>query len=191
MTPNLSDKWGSKETWLRALYLRANLIWVFRQELVGLELDQLHWLGAILDDAYLTITTQANRYANNDEGFDACLEWVRNNIEQRIGMTPEDPELHRLSQLTYEAHPSDVIQEIFDRLAVPAQSIYRSGPRRKVRLLREWLNTHPVGSVRPGDFRDPYHVDALTNVRQQLSEIELRVHLDNFTPGHCSLSQHC
>jgi hypothetical protein len=180
VTPNLSDKWGSKETWLRALYLRANLIWVFRQELVGLELDQLHWLGAILDDAYLTITTQANRYADSDEGFDACLEWVRNNIEQRIGMAPEDLELHRLLQLTDDAHPSDVIQEIFDKLAGSAQVIYRSGPRRKVRLLREWLNTHPVGSVRPGDFRDPYHVDALTNVRQQVSEIELRVHLDDF-----------
>jgi hypothetical protein len=75
-----------------------------------------------------------------------------------------------------------MIQEIFDKLVGNTRNIYRAGPRRKVRLLREWLNTHPVGSARPGDFRDPYHVDACTDVQQQLllSTVQLRIHLDEF-----------
>lgn len=178
--PNLNDKWGSKETWLRILYLRANVMWIFRQELVGLELDELRWLDAILDDAYLAISMQASRFTSNEEAFRSCLELIRNYIEQRIEMAPADAELQRLLQLAGEAHPSDVIQEVYEKLAGEARSIYRIAPRRKVRLLREWLNTHPMGSTRPGDYRDPYHVNAITKVQQQLSVIELRVHLDEF-----------
>jgi hypothetical protein len=178
--PNLNDKWGSKETWLRALYLRANVIWIFREELVKLELGQLRWLDAILNDVCLAINVQADRFASSEEGFHACLELVKNNIEQRIAMAPGDVELQRLLELAHVAHPCDIIQRVFNNLADNARNIYRAAPRRTVRLLREWLNTHPLGSVRPGDYRDPYHVSALTKVQRQASMIELRAHLDEF-----------
>lgn len=178
--PNLNDKWGSKEAWLRALYLRANITWIFRQELVKLDLDQLHWLDAILNDVYLTIDVQADRFTTNEEGFSSCLELVRNNIEQRIKIAPADAELQRLLSLTYNTHPCDVIQKVFDNLESRARNIHRTAPHRTVRLLREWLNTHPLGSARPGDYRDSYHVSALTKVQQPVSVVELRIHLDEF-----------
>src|SRR5262249_51806860 len=67
--PNIDDKWGSTQTWLRALYLRTNVIWIFREELVRLELGQLRWLEAILRDVFLAITVQAGRFATNEEAF--------------------------------------------------------------------------------------------------------------------------
>src|SRR6266704_6631695 len=123
--PNLNDKWGSKEIWLRVLYLRANVMWIFRQELLGLELEELRWLNAILNDAYLAITMQAARFTNNEEAFRSCLELITNYIEQRIERAPADAELQRLLQLTRDARPSDVIQGFYDKLAGDARNIYR------------------------------------------------------------------
>jgi hypothetical protein len=178
--PSLNDKWGGKEIWLRALYLRANVIWIFRQELLELELGRLQWLKRILDDAYLNINVQASRFGTNKEGFDFCLELIRNNIGQRIELAPIDAELQRLLQLAQVAQPCDVIERVFRPLAGEAAAVHRAAPHRTVRLSREWLNTHPLGSARPGDYRDPYHVDALTVIQKELSTVELQAHLDEF-----------
>lgn len=176
----LISKWGSKQLWLRSLWLRANLIWVFREELLRLELNELRWLGGILKDAYLTAHVQVGRFPTNKQAFDQSVEIVRNNIEQRIEASGADPELGRLLELVREATQCDAIQEIFNKLASETRSIYRMAPRRSVRLQREWLADHPLGASRPGNFRDPYHINARTTVQNQLSLIELQIHLDGF-----------
>lgn len=86
--PRLDEKWGSKERWLQALYLRSSIMWLFRQEIVELELGQLRWLDAILSDAYLHADTLAGRFATDEEAFERCVQLLRNNIElwiRRVG----------------------------------------------------------------------------------------------------------
>ena len=160
--------------------MRANIIWLFRKELVKLELHELRWLDAILQDAYLAITGQVRRFVTNEEAFDYSVALVRNNIEQRIALMGADAELGRLLQLADQARPCDAIQEIFSQLARNTRNIYRTAPRRTVRLQRLGLSGHPLGSTRPGDFADPYHVDAQTKVDAKKSSIELQIYLDEF-----------
>jgi hypothetical protein len=180
----LNDKWGSKEAWLRSLYLRASIIWIFRQEIPRLELGQLRWLGPILEDAYLVTTVQAGRYTDNNEAFDASIDLVRNNIEQRLASLGADAELHRLLKLTRDARPCDAIRQLFHKLAKDAHNIYRTGPPRKIQLQCEWLSGHPRGATSPGTYPDPYHLNAQTKVQEHRSLIELQIHLDEFdVPG--------
>jgi hypothetical protein len=178
--PGLIDKWGSKEAWLQALYLRANIIWIFREEMMRLELGQLRWLEAILNDAYLNADTLAGRFATNGEAFDRCVQLLRNNIEQWIDRVGKDAELKRLLDLTVGVQSCDPIKEVFARIGKNTRAIYRMAPRRRVLLHLDWRSGHPLGSARPGEFPDSYHVNALTRTRPGLSEVELMAHLDEF-----------
>jgi hypothetical protein len=177
---SLIDKWGSKESWLQALYLRANVMWLFREELIGLELHESQWLQPILEDAYLTTTYQARRLESDEDALQGSVELIKNNIEHKISRFGEEPELKRLLQIVNDAQPYDVIDAIFVDLAERARAVYRKAPRRVVRLSREWLNSHPRVSPRPGEFADPYHINAYTRVQAALSVIELQVYLDEF-----------
>ena len=182
MPSRLEQKWGSKENWLRCLYVEANIICLFQQELVRLELGQLRWLDAVLKDALLAISVHAPQATTTSEAFEQAIELVRINIEQRIATVGADAELTRLLAATSDAHECDIIHEIFKDLSGKARSVYRKAPRRKMELRREWLNSHPIGSISPTKFHDPYHVSAVTEVQPDLnrSNVELRVHLDEF-----------
>jgi hypothetical protein len=178
----LLQRWGSRPAWLRALFLRANLIHIFRDELTRLELDELESLNAILTDGYLTADLEARKFEKIEEAFGETVELLKANIEQRIELVQGgSDELRRLQNLVDDATALDFIQEIFDSLSKRSRQIYRAwGPRRTV-LEREWLADHPRKALKPGVYRDPYHVDAVTTINQRnVATIELRVHLDRF-----------
>jgi hypothetical protein len=180
----LSEKLGGKEEWLRSLYLRASIIWVFREELINLELGQSPWLDSILREAYLVAGLQAHRFADTSDAFGASMRIVRNTIEQRMELSGPDPELSRLLELTSNARPCDAIRKIFDKLSRDARNLYREGPRRRIQFDRERLSNHPRGPAAHGSFPDRYHLDAQTAVRGPRSLIELQVHLAGFdAPG--------
>jgi hypothetical protein len=177
---SLEDRWVTKERWLRALFVRVNIIWMFRGELARLALGQSTFLDPILVDAYNAADTQAIKYADYDEAFAAVVAIVADNIDQRIRLNGDTPELMRLRQCAEEAAICDLVQIIFDELAVRTRRIHRGLRPRKTYLHREWLSDHPEKEIQPGVFPDPYHIGAGTITKGRRADIELDVHLENF-----------
>jgi hypothetical protein len=174
---SLVDKWGSRDEWLRVVYLRANILWIFRDEL--LRIDSLRWLKGILNDAYVAAELRASRYDTNEEAFSYCLAVIREKIEERIGARGLDDELERLQKLASDAQPCEPIQVIFNILAKDVRSLYAKSSRRRVSLHTDWINNHPL-LTSAGGFADPYHINARTRVRPDRSVVELQIHLDEF-----------
>jgi hypothetical protein len=173
----LTDKWGSKDAWLRVVYLRANIMWVFRSQL--LQLEELRWLKDILKDAFLIINVQANREGTYDDAFYRCTSLMASYIEQLIETKGLSPELEELSGLVDEAKPCNTLKEIFRPLARQTRHIYHIRHGRRVALCTEWLSSHPLPMI-GGLYADPYHVNAVTDVKPQRSQIELQVFADEF-----------
>jgi hypothetical protein len=182
MPASLSDRWGSKDIWLRALFVKSNLIWLFRDEFPKLLLGELRWLDAILSDAYLVAGVQAARFDTDEQAFATSIELVKNNIEQRIATFGSDAELQRLKTLVDNADTCNPFQEIFKKLDKKTKRVY--GPKycRMVSLESEWLIDHPLRSFRPREYPDPYHVTAQTRVDEDEARatIKLKIHLDEF-----------
>lgn len=174
---SLVDKWGSRDKWLRLVYLRVNILWMFRSEL--LELDGLRWLNGIIRHVFDTIELHADRYDTDEEAFNYCLTVIRESIEERIEAKGLSNELERLRSLASKAQPCDPVQVIFNILVKDVRGIYPKSSRRQVRLDMEWTNNHPLLSS-AGEFADPYHINALTQVHPKHSVVELQVHLDGF-----------
>jgi hypothetical protein len=180
MPISLSDKWGSEDIWLRALFVKANLIWIFREEFPKLLLGELNWLYAILGEAYLVAAVEAKHFESNEAAFDRSVELVKNNIEQRIATMGSDAELERLKALIGCATICDPLRQIFDRLAKKTRVLYGAAFSRKTELEPTWLIDHPLRALRPGEYPDPYHVTAQTRLRGENADIELQIHLDGF-----------
>jgi hypothetical protein len=174
---SLVGKWGSRDKWLRLVYLRVNILWMFRNELLGL--DGLRWLKGIIHDAFVAVELHGDRYDTDDEAFNYCLTVIRERIEQHIEARGLDDELERLRNLASVAQPCDLIQAIFNTLVKDARSVYPKSSRRQVSLYTEWINNHPSVS-NAGGFADPYHINARTQVDPEHSVVELQVHLDEF-----------
>jgi hypothetical protein len=173
----LQEKWGSKENWIRCLHVQANMMWLFRQEIGRLGLNELRWLDGILRDTLLAIGVHAPRASTTKEAFDQALELLRANIENRIAQVGSDDELETLLQRVRDAQPNDVVDNCFKYLAKSANIAYGK-PTRKVELFRQWYNDHPVSSAQP----DIYHVTAHTARSANESTVDLCVHLDSFDP---------
>lgn len=178
--PTLPEKWGSKEVWLRALYVRASIIWYFRDEFTDLELGALESLGPLLEEVYRITSEEAVRSDRVDEALCGAVERVQHEIDHLIDSHGEDDELRRLKKLVEEAQASDVLQQIFDCISGLTRSVYHSPPCRKAILLPEWLNKHPRGLSHPIGYPDPYHVNAQTRVASNTAYVELQIHLDRF-----------
>jgi hypothetical protein len=176
----LSEKWGSKEIWLRTLYVRCALLWLFRDEFTDLDLGALKSLASILADAYLIAVAEAARPCSWQQAFVRSIELVRAQINNRIAAMGDDVELQRLLKLVEEAQACDPLQEIFNQLARRTKNAYRTSPKRAVVLDRDWLISHPVGETRPGQYRDAYHVSAQTVIDGSKAKVELQIHLDRF-----------
>jgi hypothetical protein len=176
----LSDKWSSEDGWLRALFARSNLLWLFRDEFTKLELGELRWLNAILSDAYLIADVQGPRSNTNESAFVQSVELVKNNIEQRILTSGIDAELERLRALIDHPSPCEPLQVLFDRLARRTKAVYRPASPRRTKLQLEGLNDHPLSSSRPGAYSDPYHVNAQTRIEGNIATVVLQIHLDQF-----------
>jgi protein-tyrosine-phosphatase len=175
--PGLMTKWGDRDKWLRLVYLRVNILWLFRDELLGL--DELRWLGGIIHDAFVAVELHAAAYETDGEAFNFCLTLIRERIEERVEAKGLDEELQRLRALTSEAQPCDHILAIFERLVKDVCRVYPRSSRRKVSLATEWINKHPSVS-NTGGVPDLYHVAAQTRVSSRHSVVELQVHLDEF-----------
>lgn len=179
--PSLAEQWGNKEIWLRTLYVRCALIWVFRDEFIDLNLGTLRSLASILADAYLISVSEASRPCDNGTAFDGAIGLIRQQIDNRVAMMGLDAELERLKKLVDEARACDPLQQIFRRLAKNTKDVYGDVPFRKVILDREWLRDHPTGAPgRDGRYGDAYHVNAQTTIRGSVAHVELQVHLDDF-----------
>lgn len=175
------ERWGSKETWLRALFVRSNVLWAFRQEFPRLPANQYKWLDHILVDGLTYADLSARTHNTNEEAFNQCLHLIKGDIERFIDLYNYDDELGRLEVLAESASICDVIQRTFNTLAKNAKQIYRGTDPRKVSLDREWLRDHPIRNLRAGgDYNDPYHVNARTVTKERNAAIELQVHLDEF-----------
>lgn len=175
--PSLADKWGDRDDWLRLLYLRVNILWVFRYELLAV--DDLRWLKGILQETFAAVEVHANSFDSDEEAFSYCLNAIKTSIKQRIEARGSDDELNRLYGLASEAKPCDPIQIIFSSLAKNARSVYPKSSRRQVSFHPEWINNHPLLSS-AGRFADAYHVSARTRVHPNRSVVELQIHLDEF-----------
>lgn len=176
----LSEKWGSKEIWLRALFVRTALIWLFREEFTELELGKLQSLEPVLGEAYRAATSAATKYNTNKEAFESALEAVGQEIDRRIRVSGGNVELEQLKKLVNGVHDSDPLRQMFNCLARKARGIYRTCPRRSTTLEREWLIGHPYGESIPGHYHDPYHVNAETRLSGNKAYIELQIYLDQF-----------
>jgi hypothetical protein len=176
----LTDKWGSEDGWLRALFARSNLIWLFRDEFTKLELGELRWLDAILNDAYLVADIQGQRSETNELAFVKSIELVKNNIEQRILAAGLDAELERLKVLIDRASSCEPLEGLFNILAKQTRAVYGTTSPRRAKLQLEGLIDHPLRSSRPGVYADPYHVNAQTRVDGNAATIVLQIHLDQF-----------
>ena len=88
---SLVGKWGSRDKWLRLVYLKVNILWMFRDELLSLE--RLRWLNGICHDAFVAAELYADRYDTDEEAFNYCLTVIREKIEQRIDARGLDDEL--------------------------------------------------------------------------------------------------
>jgi hypothetical protein len=177
--PRLLDKWGSKEIWLRALFVRASLIWVFREELTELDLGTLEWLTPVLGDAYRVADNEAARLHTNEEAFLAAIEVVKHQIGQRIAYLGSNAELERLKKLAEEADLYDPLQSFFEILSRNTRSVYRAEQCRVMTLDREWLIDYPGGSM-SAVRHDPYSVNADTRIKANTANVELQVYLDRF-----------
>ena len=183
MTPRtLQEKWGSKEIWLRALFVRVGLMWLFRSEFEELELGNLEWLSSVLTGSYRIARAEAKRSDTAETAFDRALEQVKKEINYRIANSEDNDELQRLVKLLDRGHFSDPLQQMFDRLARETKKVYDSNSCscRPTVLMREWLTNHPYGESAPGHYPDPYHVNAQTRVVGDTACVELQVHLDQF-----------
>jgi hypothetical protein len=180
MSSSLSDRWGSKDTWLRAFFVKSNLIWLFREEFPQLLLGERRLLQAILSDAYFVASVEASHFETNEAAFARSIELVKNNIEQRISTMGGNAELDRLKALVDRANMCNPIGQIFDQLAKKTKTVYGAKFSRKATLESEWLIDHPLRSSRPGVYPDPYHVTAQTRVHGNNARIQLQVHLDEF-----------
>ena len=174
---SLVGKWGSRDKWLRLVYLKVNILWMFRDELLGL--DSLRWLHGIIRDAFGAVELHADKYDTDNEAFNYCLTVIREKIEQRIEAKGLDEELERLRKLASRAQPCDPVQAIFNMLVKNVGNVYPKSSHRQVSLDMEWINNHPSLS-NAGGFADPYHVNAHTRVYPEHSVVELQVHLDEF-----------
>jgi hypothetical protein len=178
----LQDKWGSKEIWLRILFVRTGLMWLFRSEFEELELGNMEWLSSVLTEAYRIAKAEAKRCDSAEAAFRSSLELVKNEINYRIATTEDNAELLTLLDLIDNDHFSDPLQQMFDRLAKETKRVYdlNSCSCRATTLACEWLTNHPYGESAIGYYPDPYHVDAKTFVGVDTACVELQVHLDNF-----------
>ena len=180
MAASLPEKWGDENIWLRALLVKSNLIWIFRDEFPRLLADKLEWLDAILKDAYLVAGVQARRASSDEDAFNASIELVKNNIEQRILTLGTNDELERLAKLTERIAICDPLQLIFAHLAKQTRNVYGSAFARKTTLEAKWMNDHPLKAARAGDYPDPYHVTAQTAITGNTARVQMKVHLDGF-----------
>jgi hypothetical protein len=183
VTPQtLQEKWGSKEIWLRALFVRAGLIWLFRSEFGELELGNLEWLSSVLTEAYRIAKVQAELCDSAEAAFRSSLQLVKKEIKYRIASSEGSAELQRLVDLIDEGHLSDPLQQMFDLLVKETKKVYELNfcSCRATVLAREWLTNHPYGESAAGHYPDPYHVNAKTFVSGDTARVELQVHLDEF-----------
>jgi hypothetical protein len=176
----LAAKWGSKDIWLRALFVRAALIWLFRDELTDLQLGRLTWLAALLENAYILGKAQASGFPTAEEAFRQAVEAMRRDIASRIGEVSADAELDRLQKIACDARAVDPLKIIFGHLAGNTKRIYGANRTRTVDLKREWLISHPRGEPRSGQYADDYHINAETYVKGSTATVELQIFLDHF-----------
>jgi hypothetical protein len=177
----LVEKWGSKDTWLRALFVRSCLIWLFRDELTELQLGRLTWLSLLLENAYTLANGEAARFDTAEEAFHQAVDDVKRDIASRINSAGGcDLELERLEKTVCGAQAADPLELMFACLARNTRRIYKANQCRRMDLKREWLIDHPRGESRPGQYSDPYHVNAETYVRSDTATVELQVFLDRF-----------
>jgi hypothetical protein len=176
----LPEKWQDKDGWLRCLEVQASMMWLFRQDLVKLELGELRWLDGVLRDTLLAVAVHAPRASTAEDAFRQAIELLRANIDGRIASVGADAELKRLRQIAFDAEAYDPIREYFKRLASSARAVYRRAPSRQIELYRQWINDHPIPPARPNGYVDRFHVTAHTASGPNRSIIELRVHLDGF-----------
>lgn len=177
----LPEKWGSKEIWLRSLFIRSGIIWLFREEFDELELGLLKSLDSILVEAYRIADREAARFDTQERAFLNALELLKREIDHRISVLgDENGELERFKKIVEEASVCDPLRKMFRLLARNARTVYHSNSCREALLEANWLINHPYGEVRPGDYRDAYHVNAQTRVSSKAATVELQVHLDRF-----------
>jgi hypothetical protein len=179
-TLRLIDKWGSKEVWLRALLVRLNIIWTFRDELRNLDLGNLSWLEVTLADAYIDARIGSRRYESAEDAFNFSMSLLKLKLEMRLAQTGPDEELERLLVLAESGTFCDHLQIMFNSLEIKSRTVYRRLAPRTVSLDREWLISHPKGSRIPREFSDRYHINAQTITDDDTARIELQIHLDNF-----------
>jgi hypothetical protein len=176
----LAEKWQNKDSWLRCLYVQTSVMWLYRHELIQLELGELRWLDGILRDTLRASAIQAPRAATNESAFEHAIELLRATIEARVASVGADNELKRLLRIALNAEAYDLIQAYFNRLTERTRAVYRNAGPRKVELQRQWINNHPMPSPRPTVYADPFHVTAQTVINPDRSVVELCVHLDGY-----------
>src|ERR1700748_307464 len=130
-SPTLAEKWGSKDVWLRSLFLRACLIWLFRDELTELQLGRLAWLSSLLENAYTLTKSQASRFDTPEEAFQQAVNAVKRDIAGRISGVGDDAELERLEKIACDARMVDPLELIFACLARNTKRIYRKTQLRR------------------------------------------------------------
>jgi hypothetical protein len=176
----LAEKWGTKEIWLRILYVRIGLIWLFREEITQLELNESKSLAAIFDEAYRIANKVGREHSTDDAALEAARVLLQQEIDRRREICGDDSELQRLRSDIEIGLGFDPLHRLFDTLAKKTRDLYGAKQCRQTTLLPIWLNEHPLGALLTDEYLDRYHVTAATNVDPDGACVELQVHLDNF-----------
>lgn len=178
----LAEKWGSKAAWLRALHVRAAMIWTFRSELTMLEIGNMKWLSPILNDAYLLADVEARRAETWQEAFGRASERVSVMIDRRLAEVEGGDELQRLKEMISTAVAYDPFTHMFGALARNTRNVYSNlgVPCRETVLDVEWLADSPRGRSAPRGYVDPFSVDARTHIANEVAHVELSVNLEKF-----------
>jgi hypothetical protein len=175
----LVEKWGSKETWLRALAVRSRFLWLLRREFVHLELADKATLTAALSDLFLLANDAAAAHPTDELAFAETRAKLTTYLDNRLLVFAESDILRRLRDLVSSFDGPDPIEDLFAELRERTEAIY-GGRTREARLSRQWLSEHPKGPPSPSDYPDPYHIDAVTSPGVREALVELQVHLDGF-----------
>jgi hypothetical protein len=176
----LEERWTSEEVWCRTLLVRAGIMWVLQAELVQLEVGGFESLREVLARAQ-NLTYGASRTSSSDqEAFSTTIRYLQEEIRRYVELNGADENLERVSTLLAYSELFDVIADIFCRIRQNSGRAYAGLRPRRVTLDRKWINNHPMRERRPGEYSDPYHVDARTLVSAAAARVQLRVHLDSF-----------
>src|SRR5262245_30171212 len=104
----LAEKWQDKESWLRCLHVQTSIMWLYRQQLIQLELGELRWLDGILRDILRAIAIHAPRAATSESAFQHAMELLRATIEAKIASVGADNELKLLLRIALDAEAHDL-----------------------------------------------------------------------------------